>query len=271
LQNPKSDSAQTSYRLLTDADPAPVIVSNAGAATRLLLIGDHAGREIPRELATLGLTDGELDRHIAWDIGVEGLGAKMAAALGACFIRQRYSRLVIDCNRAPGSEDSIPLVSDAVAIPGNLRLTEQERLARRNEIYQPYQDRIAAELDARASVAGGTVLVALHSFTPSLQGVARPWSFGILHQGDSPFSARMLAVMSLALGAVVGDNQPYAMDQSDHSVALHMTGRSLDYLELEVRQDLIADEAGQLAICVKLATFFAAASEMEAHRRSPKI
>jgi predicted N-formylglutamate amidohydrolase len=236
-----------------------------------LLIGDHAGREMPRRLARLGLADGELDRHIAWDIGVAGLGAKLAAALGACFVRQRYSRLVIDCNRAPESEDSIPLVSDGAVIPGNRGLTEQERLARRNEIYQPYQDRIVAELDARAPAGGGTVLVALHSFTPSLQGVARPWSFGILHQGDSPFSARMLAVMSLALGAVVGDNQPYAMDQSDHSVALHMTGRSLDYLELEVRQDLIADEAGQLAICKKLATFFAAAADPETHKVSPNI
>jgi predicted N-formylglutamate amidohydrolase len=207
----------------------------------------------------MGLADVDLDRHIACDIGVAGLGAHLAAALDACFIAQVYSRLVIDCNRAPGAEDSIAQVSDGSWIAGNAGLSETERCARIDEIYRPYHDRIGLELDARHAQGAPTILVALHSFTPTLQGVPRPWLFGVLHRGDSRFSASMLSVMSRALGAKVGDNRPYAMDGTDNTVPLHATARDIDYLELEVRQDLIADEAGQRTVCDQLAAFLAEA------------
>nr|QQZ51524.1 N-formylglutamate amidohydrolase [Phenylobacterium glaciei] len=89
-----------------------------------------------------------MDTHIAWDIGVAGLGEQLAARLDACFIRQTYSRLVVDCNRRPGAPEAMPEVSDGVSIPGNLALHPQAMAARRAEIYQPYQDAIAAELTA---------------------------------------------------------------------------------------------------------------------------
>ncbi|MHB8528015.1 MAG: N-formylglutamate amidohydrolase [Caulobacteraceae bacterium] len=242
-----------------------MIVTNSGAACPFLFIGDHAGREIPRRLAKLGLGEADLERHIAWDIGVAGLGEWLAANLRACFIRQTYSRLVIDCNRTPGTEESIPQVSDGASVPGNAELTTAQRRARRAAIYQPYHDRIAAELDERGSTRTATVLVALHSFTPTLGGLKRPWRFGVLHRDDSPFSARMLQVMSVALGEWVGDNQPYAMDSTDNTVPLHTQGRAIDYLELEVRQDLIADAAGQSAAAMQIARFLRQAAEPRRH------
>lgn len=226
-------------------DPSPVHVTNAGGACPLLLIGDHAGRVVPKGLDGLGLTPADMDTHIAWDIGVAGLGERLAARLDACFIRQTYSRLVIDCNRRPGAPAATPEVSDGVTIPGNLDLDALAMAARRAEIYQPYQDAIAAELDRRARHP--TILVSLHSFTPVMQGVVRPWQMGVLHRDDSAFSDRVLALLQRELGDAAGDNEPYRMDATDNTVPLHADPRGLDYLELEVRQDLIAEAAGQEA------------------------
>jgi predicted N-formylglutamate amidohydrolase len=189
-----------------------------------------------------------MDSHIAWDIGVRGLGRRLGRALDAPFVHQRYSRLVIDCNRAPGRNDSIPETSAGVPVPGNAGIAPSGRAARITEIYEPYQARIAALLDRRRSLGRTTVLVSLHSFTPSLGGQDRPWKVGVLHRGDSGLSRRMLALLRDQLGDEAGDNQPYAMDEADNTVPLHAFPRGLDYLELEVRQDLIAAPAGQAAI-----------------------
>lgn len=215
---------------------------------------------MPSRLGTLGLSEPDLTRHIAWDIGVAGLGRLLAERLGAPFIAQRYSRLVIDCNRAPSRADSIPEVSDGSAIPGNAALSPAERQARIAEVFTPYHGRIATELDARAARGLPTVVVALHSFTPSMQGFARPWRFGILHLGASPFSNAMLARLRAEPDRPeVGDNEPYRMDEVDYTIPHHAISRGLDYVELEVRQDLLADQGGQAAIAQRLARILPAA------------
>lgn len=224
---------------------------NKGASSPFLLLGDHAGREIPRGLNRLGLTDAALDRHIAWDIGIAGLGERLSALLDATFIRQAYSRLVVDCNRRPGSEGAMPEISDGTLVPGNRDLSSQAAAARMAEIYQPYQDAIAEALDARDEKP--TLLIALHSFTPSMGGVDRPWRLGVLHRNDSAFSSAVLTRLRADLGELVGDNAPYAMDDVDNTIPLHADPRGLDYLELEIRQDLLADEAGQAAMADWLA------------------
>jgi predicted N-formylglutamate amidohydrolase len=227
-------------------------VQNPGAASPFLLVGDHAGREIPGRLGDLGLSHADQERHIAWDIGVAGLGAKLAEALGAPFIAQRYSRLVIDCNRDPQRPDAIPQISDGSTIPGNAGLGAADRAARVAEVFEPYHRRIGEALEARAGRA--TVVVALHSFTPVMAGFRRPWRFGVLHLGASPFSNAVLARLRAEpdIGDV-GDNEPYQMDGTDFTVPHHAIARGLDYAELEVRQDLIADEEGQTAVAELLA------------------
>lgn len=248
-----TDSPLTSNRLLGVDDPSAVIVTNPGGSSPFLLLGDHAGRLIPQSLGDLGLPAEAHLRHIAWDIGVAALGERLAAALDAPFIRQAYSRLTIDCNRVPGAADSTPEVSDGQTIPGNLALSAADLAARRDEIYAPYQGRISEALDERLRLGRPTLLVSLHSFTPVFQGHVRPWRFGVLHRGDSAFSSRMLDVLRKAFGDQAGDNQPYSMDQIDNTIPLHADARGLDYLELETRQDLIADAAGQDEIAVVIA------------------
>jgi predicted N-formylglutamate amidohydrolase len=230
-----------------------VIAVNLGAdRSPVVLIGDHAGRAIPAVLGDLGLPAPELERHIAWDIGVAELGPALARAMDAPFISQAYSRLVIDCNRDPARADSICEVSDETEIPGNARLSEAQRASRIEAIFKPYHAAIAALLDGRA---GRTkALIAVHSFTPVFQGFVRPWRFGVLHRSDSPLSRAMLAVLREAEGSeFVGDNEPYAMDTVDYTIPHHADARGLDYVELEVRQDLIATSADAQAMAQHLA------------------
>jgi len=237
-----------------------VIVTNPGAASPFLLVGDHAGRKIPKALGSLGLGGGDLERHIAWDIGIGPLGVLLAEQLGACFIAQRFSRLAIDCNRDPGSAAAVPEQSDGSVVPGNRQLTEAQRQARRSEIFDPYHRAIREELDRRQAEGLSTIFVALHSFTPAMAGTSRPWSFGVLHGEPSPFSARVLAALRFEPdGPLVGDNEPYAMDGNDFTVPHHAWGRGLDYLELEVRQDLLGDAAGQRSVASRMARVLRAA------------
>ena len=218
-----------------------------------MLLGDHAGRAVPVALKNLGLSEAELGRHIGWDIGVAGLGGLLARRIDATFVRQRFSRLVIDCNRAPGHPGSIAEVSDGTAVPGNQGLAQAGRDARRRGIFDPYHAAIREALDAREAARQPTLLLSLHSFTPSMDGFDRPWRFGVLHRGESAFSSAMLAVLRARYGEAVGDNQPYAMDGTDFTIPHHADARELDYLELEVRQDTIATPQQQAALAAPLA------------------
>lgn len=253
-----ADSGAGSTRRLAAGETPPFNARNSGAKGPFVLIGDHAGREIPQRLNGLGLPPEALQRHIALDIGIAGLGALLSDALNAPFISQRFSRLVIDCNRDPARADSICEVSDGTAVPGNLGLTPEERAWREAEIFTPYHQRITAELDAR--IGAPTTVIALHSFTPMMAGFARPWRYGVLHLGASPYCAKVLARLRAAYGeAAVGDNEPYRMDDIDYSIPHHAVGRGLDYLELEVRQDLLADAEGQATVAADLAPILAGA------------
>jgi predicted N-formylglutamate amidohydrolase len=232
---------------LLDADePPPVTVEQPDGASPFLLACDHAGRLLPRRLGTLGLTPADRERHIAWDIGIAAVSSLVAEARGAVLIRQNYSRLVIDCNRPLTVLESIPHLSETTDIPGNLHIDAAERQARVDGIFVPYHARIAAELDRRERAGRPTVLVSMHSFTPVYAGVARPWHAGVMYQRDPRLAGIMLDLLRAEADLVVGDNEPYAVtDVGDYTIPVHGERRALPHVALEVRQDLIADAAGQ--------------------------
>src|SRR3954447_463357 len=160
------DSAADTTLLLEAAEVPPVLEENAGGRSPFLLTCDHYGRLIPQALGDLGLPESELMRHIGWDIGIAGVAGMLAQHLDAHLIVQRYSRLVIDCNRPPHVASSIPLISEATTIPGNEGVSREAAQARRTEIFDPYHRRIDAIIDQRRHQGLPTVLVSLHSFTP---------------------------------------------------------------------------------------------------------
>jgi predicted N-formylglutamate amidohydrolase len=246
--------SQEPESLLAASEPAPVTAHNASGKSPFLLVADHAGNVIPRALGRLGITEAELARHIAWDIGIAGLGRFLADALDAPFIRQNYSRLVIDCNRPPGSPTSIADISEHTPIPGNLGLSDTDRKARAREIFWPYHERIEAELDRRRQAGRPVVLISLHSFTPVFKGVARPWHAAVLYNRDPRLAHRLKALLNAEKEFTVGENAPYAVtDATDYTIPVHAERRRLDHVLIEIRQDLIAEESGQRAWSARLA------------------
>ena len=146
----------------------------------------------------------------------------------------------------PGSETSIVELSELTAVPGNIGLSKPEIEARVREIFQPYHDRIAGELDRRRQAGRPTVLIAMHSFTPIFDAVARPWHVGVLYNRDPRFARLLIDLLRCEQGLMVGDNEPYRVtDASDYAIPIHGEQRKLPHVEIEIRQDLIADEAGQ--------------------------
>jgi len=232
--------------LLAPDEPQPFAVTNEGATSPFVIVADHAGKYLPRRLRMLDLQQAECERHIAWDIGAGAVACLLGDALGAVVIRQNYSRLAIDCNRTPGSETSIVELSELTAVPGNIGLTKAQREARVREIFQPYHDRIASELDRRRQAGRRAALIAVHSFTPVFKGVARPWHIGVLYNRDPGLAKILMDLLRCEQGLVVGDNEPYSVsDESDYTVPIHGERRGLPHVEIEIRQDLVADEAGQ--------------------------
>ncbi len=240
--------------LFSDTDPAPVRVLRPDGASDFFLTADHAGRAVPRSLGDLGVLQREWERHIAWDIGIAAVTERLSLALDAVAVLQTYSRLVIDCNRRPDWDSAIPVISEHTEIPGNRDLSEAEREARRREIFDPYHQQIAALL-ARRMVAGRrTILVAMHSFTPVFKGETRNVEIGVLYNRDARLASIMLDLFRAEGDLAVGDNAPYAItDTSDYTVPTHGEARGLPHVEIEIRQDLIADAAGQVAWVARLA------------------
>ena len=256
---PVAESAPDGAALLLPGDPPPFRVHGAQGRSPYLFIADHAGQAVPAALDQLGLPQAELDRHIGWDIGIAGVTTRLAGMLDAFAILQSYSRLVIDCNRPIGAPGSIVTVSDGTPVPGNAGLSAADRALRIGEIFAPYHARIAAELDHRTRSTIPTILVAMHSFTPRMNGVDRPWHAGVLYQRDTRLAHALLDALLAEGDLVVGDNEPYAVsDATDYAIPVHAEQRGLLHVELEIRQDLIADAAGQQAWAERLARLFLA-------------
>jgi predicted N-formylglutamate amidohydrolase len=253
-------------RLIGDENVPPLYQFNALGRSPFLLTADHYGRLIPPALGDLGLPEPELTRHIAWDIGIAGVAERLATLLDAHLIAQRYSRLVIDCNRPPRTASSIPVLSEATTIPGNEGLSRDAAEARRREIFDPYHHGIDAVISQRLQAQRPTVLVSLHSFTPAYAGIARPWHIGALYHRDRILPPLLIKALRAEPDLVVGDNEPYAAsDLTDYTIPVHGEARGLINTGIEIRQDLIEDDSGQRQWADRLARAF---GEIEATLRA---
>jgi predicted N-formylglutamate amidohydrolase len=248
------------HALLSPNEPPAFRVERPNGSSSFLFTVDHASHRLPKTLGDLGLSAHELHRHIAWDIGIEGVGRHLSEQLDACMIAQQYSRLVIDCNRPPGSPGSILEVSERTRIPGNERVSDAQRKQREDEVFWPYQNRIQAALDERRARGQTSVVVALHSFTPVYMDEQRSVEIGVLYERDARLAAPLLAVLRAEQGLNVGDNTPYAMSLStDFTMSTHALDRGLLHVELEIRQDLIGHDAQCAVWAERLARWLPAA------------
>ena len=238
-----------------------MVVRKRGRSS-FFLTCDHAGALVPRKLKSLGVSAVDLRRHIAWDIGAAEVAVKLAARLDAFLIMQTYSRLVIDCNRPPGTAESIVRLSEATRIPGNESISEVEVLARTRDVFRPYHDRIRTELDLRKVQRRQTILIAMHSFVPRLHGHQRPWHAGLLFNRDRRLADVLLRSLREDPNLTIGVNEPYTVDdETDYTIPEHGERRGLLHVGIELRQDLIAEETGQNEWAERLTRVLACASD----------
>ncbi|AMM84013.1 N-formylglutamate amidohydrolase [Martelella sp. AD-3] len=235
--------------LLSARDGAPVIVERALGQSEVVLVCEHAGRAIPDRLGDMGLSAELLQSHIAWDPGALAVSRLLSAALDATLVHQRFSRLVYDCNRPPEAADAIPEISEIYAVPANRGLGPVAKAERAEALYLPFHERIDELLDARASAGRDAVLVTIHSFTPVFKGKRRDVEIGILHDADKRLADCMLDRAKAIGGYDVRRNEPYApVDGVTHTLRRHALPRKLPNVMIEIRNDLIADAAGQGAV-----------------------
>jgi predicted N-formylglutamate amidohydrolase len=256
-------------KLLAADEPPPFVEERRFGTSKFVIVVDHAGARIPRRLADLGVPAAELERHIAWDIGSLALARGLSAALDAPLVAQNYSRLVIDCNRDPRVPTSICQVSEYTEIPGNAAVSAADAAARRAEIFDPYHERIRALLDERLAAGRETILVAQHTMTDIYKGQRRVMHGAVLYNRDRRFAGLVLDQLRLEPGLIFGDNEPYFVsDDTDYTVPQHGEARRLPHVEIEVRQDLVSDAAGQAEWAARLARALTAA-EQAFNRRAP--
>ena len=236
-------------RLLQAGDPAPVEWINSAGASSIFLTCEHAGRAVPRALGDLGIPAEEMDRHVAYDVGAEGVARGLAERLDAALILQRYSRLVIDCNRPLEAKDCIVRESDGTVVTVNEDVSDRERQRRYVEIHQPLHEAIAVALDQRQATGRPLVLVSVHSFTPVMRatGAVRDFELGLLYNHDARLAERLAETFHAANPDVtVKLNAPYHVDDvSDYTIPVHGEKRGIAHVLLEVRNDLINDARGQ--------------------------
>lgn len=227
------------------------LVDNAEGQSRIVLVCEHASNSFAPEFGTLGLDDTARAAHIAWDPGALGLARHLSAHLDAVLVHAPVSRLIYDLNRPPHSPGAMAERSEIFDIPGNRGLTADQRADRVQAVYLPFHQTLHAVLAERLARGLAPVLVTVHSFTPIYHGTPRAVEFGVIHDTDPTYARAVLAGVS---GLTAALNEPYsAADGVTHLLRLHATPYGLPHAMMEIRNDLIADDAAQAAMAARLA------------------
>ena len=211
-----------------------------------LILVDHASNHMPPEYADLGLPKSELERHIAYDVGVAPLAEILAERFRAPTLCTRFSRLLIDANRGEDDPTLIMRLSDGAVVPGNRGVDAAERARRLVRFHRPYHAAIEATLAKMLATGRPPAILAIHSYTPVWKGARRPWHAGILWDRDPRLGVPLLKALGAEAGLRVGDNEPYSGALKNDTMYRHGTARGLAHALLEVRNDLIATPAGVL-------------------------
>ena len=220
----------------------------------IVLVADHARRDLPEEYGSLGLPAAQLERHIAYDIGVETVTRELAAALDVPAVIANFSRLLIDPNRGEDDPTLIRQLYDGTVVPGNYPMAPEERERRLDDFYRPYHDAVGAMIASVAQASGKAPFIfSVHSFTPAMQGIARPWHVGILWDLDDRVARPLIDMLAQDRNLVVGDNEPYDGALRGDTMFKHAIVNGFAHALIEIRQDLIADQKGAIAWAERLA------------------
>jgi predicted N-formylglutamate amidohydrolase len=244
-RDPISDARRPGDPLLGPDDPPPYEILNPRGRAPVVLLCDHASNAVPAALDSLGLAETELARHIAWDIGAARVTRLLSARLDAPAVLAGYSRLVIDCNRTLDDPQSILAASDGAEVPGNRDLSPQDAADRADACFWPYHRAAAAVIEGIEARGEVPAVLMVHSFTPVMNGAPRPWHVGILWERDGRMALPLIERLRARDDLCVGDNEPYsASSPHGYTMPRHAAEAGRPNVEFELRQDLVADDAG---------------------------
>ena len=230
--------------LIGPGDPPPWMGYNEHGQAPVLLVADHASPFFPAAMNQLGLADWVLERHVAWDIGVDELVRCLADELDAQAILAGFSRLIVDPNRQPDDPGAFPEISDGIAIPGNIDLDEAQKAQRIGSFFKPYHDAITERLEAFEARGITPALIAVHTCTPEFDRIVRPWHIGIMWDKDPRIPVQLIHRLRDS-GVVVGDNKPYSgKHPADFTIDHHGEEAGLPCVSIEIRQDLVRSAEG---------------------------
>ncbi|MBS7545166.1 N-formylglutamate amidohydrolase [Ancylobacter oerskovii] len=226
---------------------------DGNAAAGLLLICDHASNALPARYGTLGLPPAELERHIGYDIGAAGVTRALASALGCPAVLSHFSRLLIDPNRGEDDPTLVMKLSDGAVVPGNRHADADEVASRLDRFHRPYHRAVAGEIARMTATGTVPAIFSVHSFTPVWRGSPRPWHVALLWDADPRLARPLIDGLEAEGDLIVGDNEPYDGALKNDCLYRHGTATGLAHALIEIRQDLIADLAGQIAWADRLA------------------
>jgi predicted N-formylglutamate amidohydrolase len=242
-------------------------VVGGALASGCLILADHASNHIPPEFSSLGLPEAQLERHIAYDIGIAWMTRRLAVRLNAPAVMSRFSRLLIDPNRGDDDPTLVMQVSDGAIVPGNKGIAAAGVAERMRRFSLPYHAAVSEALAAFHAAGVVPAVVSLHSFTPEMKGRKRPWHVGILWDSDPRLPVPVLEAFHRQPDMIVGDNEPYDGALAGDTMARHCISAGLAHILIEIRQDLIATETDAHAWADRLAAILAPALTLpEVHR-----
>lgn len=236
---------------------APYEIMDGDYDAGMVLLADHAMNRLPERYGSLGLPESAFKRHIAYDIGIEGLTRRLATALGVPAVLGCFSRLLIDPNRGEDDPTLVMKISDGAIIPGNHPISEDEWNLRLDTYHRPYHQAVDRTIAKAAKGGRAPLVLSLHSFTPFWKDVSRPWHAGVLWDSDDRAVTPLLDSLRAAGDILVGDNEPYDGALKGDTMYRHCMMKGIPHALLEVRQDLIGDDAGMDAWATRLAPIFA--------------
>lgn len=242
--NEKPGGAHVPSWLLSERDPSPVKLLNEFGDGPFVIGCEHAGNRIPESMKPFGLRDAQLSRHIAWDIGAAALTEYLSVSLNSPAILQRYSRLVYDCNRTRDHDGAFVIDADGTYVKANDNLSESQKLDREFTFYRPFHNALDELIDRRCWKQDNFSYVAIHSFNSEVRGETRPWHIGMIYNQHSAMSKYLVRWFEDNTEYVVGDNEPYSPKHAvDHTIRVQAEVKDLPYTMIEVRNDLLQDEA----------------------------
>ena len=229
----------------------PYFLDGEDRSARWRVTCDHAANTVPPSVGggDLGLPAEDMARHIAYDVGAWGVSQTLGELMDAPVMGANFSRLVIDPNRGEDDPTLLMKLYDGSIIPANRYADAVERERRLAEFYRPYDGVLG-----RMMAPEDTVLLSIHSFTRQLRGrPPRPWHIGILHAGVNPLASALLDLLRAEGDMIVGENEPYGGHLPGDAIDRHALQRPRPNVLIELRNDLIADHAGQVAWATRLA------------------